>query len=101
MENQSNEARAGQADPVCPQCGRGEDVAEAVQLQRSFSTGAFLLGGWLGVFLWGAGRPRRMHCRACQVTFEVATQSSKAFRVAAFVVLLLGAAVAVSAALRV
>lgn len=101
MEQQSNEAGADHAVVVCPKCGRGEDVAEAVQLRQSFSTGAFLLGGWLGVFLWGAGRPRRMHCRACQVSFEVATQSSKAFRIAAFVVLLLGAAVAVSAALRV
>ncbi len=102
MEGAQNGSDACPTGPACPHCGRSEEVAEAIQLRPSQGTGELLLGlvgGWLCGLLWGAGRPHRLHCRACQVTFEVAARSSKVLRVIAVILLVVVLAAVLSAEL--
>jgi hypothetical protein len=62
---------------LCPACGAPDDYKPAIELRRSFGWAALIAGGLPGLFLWNAGRPKRVRCNKCEATFDIRTPLSK------------------------
>ena len=82
----------------CPACGERDRIEPALQLERSFSNGAFLAGGLLGDLLCSAGKARRWRCAQCGELFTAATPETRGARIVALIFFGFVAAAALMAA---
>jgi len=69
----------------CAACGEYDRIEPALQLERSFSNGAFLAGGLLGNLFWSAGKSKRWRCAACGELFFAATYGTRGAKIVAWI----------------